>query len=105
MCETKTAENTNVKGAVLKPCPFCGGPASLKKSTFHKGRWLIECNRSECNYTYGTALEAQSFWNSERPLEAENARLKEKLDKYIVVEQILNKAIPEFLAENFIIKP
>jgi len=38
-------------------------------------------------------------------LEAENARLKEKLDKYIVVEQILNKAIPEFLAENFIIKP
>lgn len=52
-------------------------------------------------------LEA-SFKGCEKCKEQYEAELKakdEEIEKYKIIEQILNKAIPEFLAENFILKP
>jgi Lar family restriction alleviation protein len=50
----------------LKPCPFCGGEATLKEI---KGRWAVYC-LSGCAGT-------QIFNEKQKPVEAWNRRTKE----------------------------
>ncbi len=47
----------------LKPCPFCGAPAELKKIS---GRWTVKCTK-EC---VGTRI----FNDKNKPVEAWNRR-------------------------------
>lgn len=54
----------------LKPCPFCGGKASLFCVGQPDGRptWEAECENSECEVSsctmlYGSKEEAVRVWN------------------------------------------
>ncbi len=61
---------------------------------------------SECIHNISEKVEAvEQNWLCPLCLKAENDKLKEELLKYEVVAQILKKAIPEFIAENFVKKP
>ena len=81
-----------VEGAVLKPCPFCGRKASLVKHRIHQDRWIVECSRIECRYTYETPIEAVNYWNAPRPSEKEIERLNlEKLEAQVATTNAENE--------------
>lgn len=54
----------------LKPCPFCGGAATLYTVEQPDGRdtFAVDCNRDECGVNpstclYETEAEAVTVWN------------------------------------------
>ena len=55
----------------LKPCPFCGGPASYKVWSDHEYH-CVECFDCsiEMNY-FDSKQEAVDFWNRRTPEKAE----------------------------------
>lgn len=61
----------------LKPCPFCGGEASLDKIKTVKGwfEYLVWCADDNCacqNASYRTKEEAIEAWNTRKPMDREN---------------------------------
>lgn len=67
--------------ADLKPCPFCGGEASARKT--YKGTFAVSCNRL-CvgQYGYDTEEEAVEAWNTRKPIEEMIAELEKDSRKY-----------------------
>lgn len=70
----------------LKPCPFCGGKASLHSDT-DGPTWFVGCSNSECPVEPHLYLnkgdEAAQVWNRRAELadaQAEIARLRAALD-------------------------
>src|SRR3990167_6591992 len=58
--------------AALLPCPFCGGPATVKPHDNHPGRFTVRCD-----YRNGCAIGpvAGPFLAGEGAVEAWNARV------------------------------
>ena len=52
----------------LKPCPFCGAPASI--ISYAVGGGEVCCTQCECRYGYtGTVDESIARWNKRYPNE------------------------------------
>lgn len=53
----------------LKPCPFCGGEASLSKLSANEpsARWFVRCDSTGCEINpfawRGTRAKAIEAWN------------------------------------------
>jgi len=49
----------------LKPCPFCGGPATLSSLPHAPTWWRVRCPKYECGGTTWAMDEAKaiSAWN------------------------------------------
>lgn len=61
----------------LKPCPFCGGEATIHKSKFGYG---VMCKTPFCcnlTSTHDTKKEAIKTWNTRKPME----RIVERLEQ------------------------
>lgn len=56
----------------LKPCPFCGGSNTIKRSSRYSNQVYHECNECGCSVAFYS--EERDFWNT-RP--AEDAKDKE----------------------------
>ena len=60
----------------LKPCPFCGGEASIRHFAFHSGaKYHVVCESCLCSVSYE--------WTPEEAAEAWNTRAKEQTMKVI----------------------
>ena len=46
----------------LKPCPFCGGEATLKQN--FAGQFAVYCEKCECIYWGGNSRNKASVYNA-----------------------------------------
>ena len=73
----------------LKPCPFCGGEAELRKHGIHIERWYVRCKRNGCNYTYNDDEKplAIKAWNTRQAQPKPEAKCKTCEDTGCVQEK------------------
>lgn len=87
---------------VLKPCPFCGGPADVEH--LENGKWSVGCrNVDGCigwlsSFTYARKAEAIAAWNT-RPTVDAPAGLVERLREFFVEDEDGNTFHPEICLE------
>lgn len=80
----------------LKPCPFCGGPASLSAALHRKGMVISECLNDECaaqpELLAQNSAAAIAAWNTRAPVEpsctaAERALIEAAVDDYKIDDE------------------
>lgn len=82
----------------LKPCPFCGGEAEIKRYTFCRtDSFYVGCSR--CNVTqtanvYFSEKESIEAWNTRKPME----RIVEQLEEAIEYSRKLGASEMEYRA-------
>lgn len=64
----------------IKPCPFCGGPASVEDASYAQGvgAWTVSCDADELacmgfdiNTSFARKIEAIEAWNRRAPVAKE----------------------------------
>ena len=76
----------------LKPCPFCGGSASIDRMGNSRVSMQISCDNCGCHFESGEIwIDEYSHWNKRATdrLEQENAELREGLQDLLDCKGIL----------------
>lgn len=81
----------------LKPCPFCGGEATMKAPNMHR-KTCIACKECGVSTGWGTVEEVTAAWNrraqpTNEPLTME--QLREMGYEWVWVERIGNGELPK----------
>ena len=74
--KTKIKTESEIRSeGLLKPCPFCGGQARLKKHHKIKQTWYVQCHQCGVRTPYSTQLPYQK-WTEARdwPVKLWNTR-------------------------------
>lgn len=91
----------------LKPCPFCGGKATVEVDTIGKGAFLysVVCDELDCvaqRKYYMSREQAVKDWNTRKPMDRIVEQLKEYQRNYSsglggftdeLVDRVLRNAI------------
>lgn len=92
----------------LKPCPFCGGKAELKRDSILAGpRAYVKCKecgvetqRVDISLDYAAYEVAKQIWNCRKKSEPEQKRVVDIMDE--VMENICDEycKFPDYLSEE-----
>lgn len=95
----------------LKPCPFCGGEAEVKKHNNRFTEWwqvfCTNCHITQCgsDYEYEYEYEAAAAWNTRKPMESVVTELeKEYSVSYQEVGRCIRERSPEIHIESAYLK-